>query len=779
VLDWSTHQRHAQGSDNFQLTWADDDHQYGWWGDGGGFGGTNTDGRVSLGFARIEGDGNNYRGYNVWGGKNAENPEKFNGKSWGTICVKGVLYSWIVPDVPDTGGPRDHYRYIELAKSTDCGATWAKADWRWTGEDNLIIPTFLNFGKNNAGARDEFVYSYFIRPQYPGVRERGGDGYGLNVHKPGALFLARVHQGRIFESRDAYEWFTGMDGDAPTWGTLKEKQPVFENPDGTGWCLSASYNPGLGRYLLATEHTKSHAGIMGLFDAPEPWGPWTTVEYWTADNRFGAQRPGSDLDWRDNLFFFSFAPKWWSEDGREFTLVFTGGGSGRDNDSFNAMRGRFSLRSPVAGPLRVHSENPRYFTDGSSKVVYLTGFQYWDVVREDGSPGPDAMDFTEFLDIAERYGTNFVRLWRWNELAKFRYSRDGEAFQSSPCPWMRTGPGTALDGKPKFELTRFDPAYFDRLRSRVMAAGKRGFYVAVMLFEGHSLQFSDLPWRWDGHPFHKDNNINGLDGDPDGSGRAIRLHTLELPAVTAVQEAYVRRVIDTVNDLDNVLYEITNESHPGSAEWQYHMIRFIKAYQADKPKQHPVWMSSHQGGPSNAVLFDSPADCIAPTPEGGYRDNPPAADGRKVILSDTDHLWGAPGDRVWVWKTFLRGLNPINYMELTQLVDPSPRLEQARRAMGDTRRWAGRMNLAAMTPRNDLASTGYCLAHPGREYLVYQPKAGEALTVELNAGKYRYEWFNPAQGKTVGTGEIETPGRSRQFKPPFDGDAVLYLKALP
>jgi hypothetical protein len=127
LLDWSTHQRHAQGSDNFQLTWADDGHQYGWWGDGGGFGGTNSDGRVSLGFARVEGDWDDYRGYNVWGGKNAENPGTFAGKSWGTICVQGVLYSWIVPDVPDTGGPRDHYRYIELAKSTDYGATWTKA----------------------------------------------------------------------------------------------------------------------------------------------------------------------------------------------------------------------------------------------------------------------------------------------------------------------------------------------------------------------------------------------------------------------------------------------------------------------------------------------------------------------------------------------------------------------------------------------------------------------------------------------------------------------------
>jgi hypothetical protein len=85
LLDWSTHQRHAIGSDNFQLTWADDDHQYGWWGDGGGFGGTNRDGRVSLGFARVEGGWDDYRGYNVWGGKDPENPARFAGKSWGNM----------------------------------------------------------------------------------------------------------------------------------------------------------------------------------------------------------------------------------------------------------------------------------------------------------------------------------------------------------------------------------------------------------------------------------------------------------------------------------------------------------------------------------------------------------------------------------------------------------------------------------------------------------------------------------------------------------------------
>lgn len=341
TLNWSTHERHAQGSDNWQTTWADDDHQYAAWGDGGGFGGTNSDGRVGLGYARIEGDWDNYRGSNVWGGKNAENPAQFEGKSWGTICVDRVLYSWVIPDVPDDGGPRDHLRYIQLARSTDHAAHWSKPDWRWWLADNLMIPTFLVYGRNNAGARDEYVYSYFIRPQDTNLTHAT---FGLKVHKPGALFLARAPQDRLFAGRDAYEWFTGTRDGMPTWGDLEAKQPVFENPEGTGWCVSASYNPGLRRYLLATEHTESHASLMSLCDAPEPWGPWTTVKYWTREERFGQQRAGSKLDWADNIFFFSFAPKWLSPDGRSFTLVFTGGGRGKDNDSWNAVRGRFECR---------------------------------------------------------------------------------------------------------------------------------------------------------------------------------------------------------------------------------------------------------------------------------------------------------------------------------------------------------------------------------------------------------------------------------------------------
>src|SRR4051812_28721654 len=53
---WDTYQTAAPGSDLWPVTWGPDDQLYTAWGDGGGFGGSDSDGRVSLGFAKIEGD---------------------------------------------------------------------------------------------------------------------------------------------------------------------------------------------------------------------------------------------------------------------------------------------------------------------------------------------------------------------------------------------------------------------------------------------------------------------------------------------------------------------------------------------------------------------------------------------------------------------------------------------------------------------------------------------------------------------------------------------------
>jgi hypothetical protein len=328
-LDWSTHKRAAPGSDNWQLTWADDDHLYGAWGDGGGFGGTNSDGRVSLGFARVEGDWSGFKGVNVWGGKNALSPATFGGKSWGAICAGGVLYMWVVPK----SLLADMQSEARLHSSDDHGRTWTPARWAFTRSDGLTIPTICQFGRNYQGARDEFVYHYFIAPR---------DVSGYRIQKPGAIHLARSPAKGLME-RGGYEFLAGFRNRKPLWTRdAARKQPVFEDREnGSGWVSSVSYNAGLKRYILMVDHTASSRGNQGVYDAPEPWGPWTTVRFLSeaAGNPFGAGQPQVPA----NTFFWNLPTKWHSRDGREFTMVFTGAGRGKDNDSFNLVRGTFAL----------------------------------------------------------------------------------------------------------------------------------------------------------------------------------------------------------------------------------------------------------------------------------------------------------------------------------------------------------------------------------------------------------------------------------------------------
>lgn len=316
-FDWSTHERWAPGSDNWPITWADDNHQYTAWGDGGGFRGTNRDGRVSLGVARIEGGRDSYTGYNVWGGKNPENRARFGGKSYGIISVAGVLYMWVSP-----GSNATSYSEARLYSSVDHGATWKPADWAFIKSDDMILPTFLQFDKDYAGARDNYVYIYANHLK---------KGDSLSVQKPGEIALMRVPKTGILE-RNQYEFFAGLDNDDnQTWTTdIAARQPVFKDENGIGWNTSVSYNSGLERYLLITEHTSTMKGYIGIFEAAEPWGPWATVLY---DNQFGRGYISQ------TTFFYNFSNKWLSEDGKSFVFIFTGI---KSNDSWNTVNGSFS-----------------------------------------------------------------------------------------------------------------------------------------------------------------------------------------------------------------------------------------------------------------------------------------------------------------------------------------------------------------------------------------------------------------------------------------------------
>ena len=494
--------------------------------------------------------------------------------------------------------------------------------------------------------------------------------------------------------------------------------------------------------------------------------------------------------------------------------------------------------SAITSSLTVSAKNPRYFTprgDDTGRAVYLTGSHIWNNFQDGMGPGaeqpaePERSDFDAYLRFLTERGHNFIRLWRWEQ---FRSQAAGGNYHldMSPQPWARTGEGTAKDGKPKFDLTQFDDEFFDRLRTRVEAAGKAGIYVGVLLFDGWALHLSPPPDHIEGHPFHALNNVNGI-----AAASIDDLQVLPLDdRIKEIEETFIRKVVDNLHDLPNVLWEVANEStgdgqlteefaeflgmpkapvYGDSTEWQYWVIDTVKQYEAAQGYDvRPIGMSmqypvAHQTR-VNEPLFSSDADWIAPgfddekfangghpmapgSEQSHWVIDPPANDGRKIVVSDTDH-YTQGGDALWAWKSFLRGNHPIlmDYGLIggfepdpnagpEQGVPPFGFYEPARFAMGDTRRYSERIGLVDLEPRLDVSSTRYALANPGQEVLTLEPTGdGAAFSVTLQPGTYDVEWFDVDKRTTETADAIDVAADGPvAFTAPFTGaPAVLYLR---
>lgn len=324
---WETHRTAAPGSDLWPVTWGPDGHLYAAWGDGGGFGGSDSDGRVSMGFARLEGGPEDYRGLNVNGGKNPEHPASFlkKGKTGGLLFVDGTLYASI--NLQDGPWPNvDH----ALAWSTNSGATWIQAGWVFPkGVGNFQPAKFLNCGPDYTGMPaelDGFVYICGPRQAARAGEEK-------------ELFLARVPKQRLRE-RAAYEFFYGSSKDGkPRWTSDgAQMRPVFTDPNGVT-PGTVVYDPGIRRFLLTTFHTGP--GRLGVFEAPKPWGPWRTVAYSKDWGGMGAAGEGLTCE---------FPQKWMSADGLTLWSVFSVYGEGakqgiQAHDRFNLVKATLKLSS--------------------------------------------------------------------------------------------------------------------------------------------------------------------------------------------------------------------------------------------------------------------------------------------------------------------------------------------------------------------------------------------------------------------------------------------------
>ena len=222
--------------------------------------------------------------------------------------------------------------------------------------------------------------------------------------------------------------------------------------------------------------------------------------------------------------------------------------------------------------IRIDPDNPKYLLFRGKQVVLISASEHY------GSVINRAFDFEKYLDDAAAHKMTMTRTFLlYRELQSARNP-------SSPCkpespdyiaPFVRKGPGKALDGEPIYDLDTWNPEYFDRLHRFLDAASKRGIIVELTVFSN-----TYSPDTWALNPFRSENNLQHL--NPISWEEYITLKDKEL---VRRQEAYARKIIQETSQYDNVYYEICNEPGggiPGHATpadvdaWQEEMARVLR-----------------------------------------------------------------------------------------------------------------------------------------------------------------------------------------------------------
>ncbi len=301
--------QHGVGADLWPVTWANDDSIYTYYGDGKGFNGTSSRG---CGISKISGTNGRYSGTDIcwWP---CEDPTF--GYSNGILFVSDTLFM--------LAGDTTHGRST-MFFSVDLGKSWISSEWSLSdAQDSYFnFPSIMNQGKAYAEGPDD-VYIYAPTKHSP-----------WNANADG-VDCARVPKASILDPK-AYEYFSGWNGRTPTWTSeVNSRQPVFTWKGKVSWIVNVDYvpfteNP---RYLLTfnTRPDTSSYTDLAIFDAPNPWGPWTCVK-WVRDFE----------NEKGNLWAFRFPQKFFRNNGLDFTMLCSGDGHW---DAWTTINGRFALKN--------------------------------------------------------------------------------------------------------------------------------------------------------------------------------------------------------------------------------------------------------------------------------------------------------------------------------------------------------------------------------------------------------------------------------------------------
>ena len=447
--------------------------------------------------------------------------------------------------------------------------------------------------------------------------------------------------------------------------------------------------------------------------------------------------------------------------------------------------------------LEICPQHPYYFRDGDHHVI-LVGvsdrslFTIWQ--NEKG------FSWQNYLGELADHHLNYVRqdVFSWGKLlAPVHYPAQ---FSNPAWPYARTGPGMAIDGKPKFNLTKFNQSYFEeRLKPFLREAETRGIYVELTLFEGfHSRGFAESLYA-------EANNINRLGLQPRDVTSDAALNN---PSLMAIQHAYVDKVLEETAEFSNVIYEIANET--GGKKWVAHLIDYIHLHSTHSSHLVSAGEQTSSFDPSTG------ANDIVVKHRGGGGLYATDADvynhhlallsfrvGKPVIHNEYFLFANRSTDdvnfpRKMMWADFTAG-GHSNFFDFAfwrgtgRTVDdgqpsrsPPPEILCGGQYLLNFLT-KNKVKFWTMLPHDELAVVKgknkpyiFTIARPSEEYICYVLGDGP-VTIELQPmeGSFTACWYDPKGGHFLDSAQrVQGEGQCLFQSPNFKQDIVLYVQRL-
>jgi len=453
-------------------------------------------------------------------------------------------------------------------------------------------------------------------------------------------------------------------------------------------------------------------------------------------------------------------------------------------------------------PIALNPDNPHYFLfRGKPTVLITSGEHYGAVLNLD-------FDCHKYLDTLAKDGLNLTRAFSGayvEPLGAFKIARNTLAPGKDRflCPWARSGTPGYPNGGNKFDLAKWDAAYFKRLKDFVAHAGRRGIVVEYTFFCPF---YSET--QWEISPQNAANNINGI-----GTASRTNVHTLDKHGgLLAIHESLVRKVVAELKDFDNVLYEICNEPYFGGVtiEWQHRIADVI--VEAEQGLRHKHLITQNIANGKAKIERPHPAVSVF----NFHYAQPPETVGLNYhlnrVIGDNETGFRGTNDlpyRVEAWQFLLAGGGLFNNLDYSFAVGhehgtfPYPASQPGggnpafRGQMRILKDFIGSFDFVRMKPSVsaleavaiDGAHCRHMLAEPGKAHAIYigpsnprealkeKPHDRSAtIALDLPQGTYRSEWINPLTGN-IDRRETHRHqgGRLLLNSPPYREDIALRL----